>query len=278
MDFTILPARLEFEAIDEVYFPTGQETNVFRSAFGKALRRVCTRTYARIFEPTWADGPSGYRNPPRPFVLRSATSVGHICAHETFSASFFLFDSVEPPWRELAEAFELAAASGLGPSRGRAKLQIFQQADRAGALSLPLQAGDRLGRLRLSFVTPTELKGEGDIRVDPDFPTLTHRLAERVWALGRRYQDWPPEWDYRVLLDLGRTVRLLDWKWDFRDSSRYSRHTGQRHSIGGFTGWAEYEGPVGAFLPLLEIGRWTGVGRQTVWGKGEIRVEEVRLS
>jgi hypothetical protein len=27
------------------------------------------------------------------------------------------------------------------------------------------------------------------------------------------------------------------------------------------------------FLPYLEAARWTGVGRQTVWGKGEIAVE-----
>ena len=30
---------------------------------------------------------------------------------------------------------------------------------------------------------------------------------------------------------------------------------------------------VAEFLPYLEIARWTGVGRQTVWGKGEIAYE-----
>ena len=54
---------------------------------------------------------------------------------------------------------------------------------------------------------------------------------------------------------------------------RLSRGTGQRHSIGGFIGVAEYEGAVTKFMPYLEAARWTGVGRQTVWGKGEIGVE-----
>jgi hypothetical protein len=54
------------------------------------------------------------------------------------------------------------------------------------------------------------------------------------------------------------------------DAERVSRNTGQRHSLGGFIGVAEYEGELGQFLPYLEIGRYTGVGRQTVWGKGEI--------
>jgi hypothetical protein len=34
----------------------------------------------------------------------------------------------------------------------------------------------------------------------------------------------------------------------------------------------EYAGELGEFLPWLRAARWTGVGRQTVWGKGDLRV------
>ncbi len=54
---------------------------------------------------------------------------------------------------------------------------------------------------------------------------------------------------------------------------RVSGRTGQRHSLGGFIGIVEYEGDLGEFVPYLEIARWTGVGRHTVWGKGEIACE-----
>jgi CRISPR/Cas system endoribonuclease Cas6 (RAMP superfamily) len=57
------------------------------------------------------------------------------------------------------------------------------------------------------------------------------------------------------------------------DAERVSRNTGQRHPLGGFTGVAEYEGDLTEFIPYLEIAAYTGVGRQTVWGKGEIRIE-----
>jgi CRISPR/Cas system endoribonuclease Cas6 (RAMP superfamily) len=67
-------------------------------------------------------------------------------------------------------------------------------------------------------------------------------------------------------------VKLTDFRWARTEAFRRSSSTGHLHSIGGFTGWAEYSGPIGKFLPLLQIGRWTGVGRQTVWGKGEIRI------
>jgi len=36
---------------------------------------------------------------------------------------------------------------------------------------------------------------------------------------------------------------------------------------------AEYEGQLGEFIPYLEAAQWTGVGRQCVWGKGEIHLE-----
>jgi hypothetical protein len=53
---------------------------------------------------------------------------------------------------------------------------------------------------------------------------------------------------------------------------RRSSRTGQRHPLGGFIGEAEYEGDLlHEFLPILRAAQWTGIGRQTVWGKGEIR-------
>ncbi len=54
------------------------------------------------------------------------------------------------------------------------------------------------------------------------------------------------------------------------EAQRRSSRTGQVHSLGGFTGFAEYEGELAEFLPFLEAARWTGVGRHCVWGKGEI--------
>jgi hypothetical protein len=32
-------------------------------------------------------------------------------------------------------------------------------------------------------------------------------------------------------------------------------------------GVAEYEGESGEFVPILDAAQWTGVGRQTVWGR-----------
>jgi CRISPR/Cas system endoribonuclease Cas6 (RAMP superfamily) len=66
-------------------------------------------------------------------------------------------------------------------------------------------------------------------------------------------------------------LKRADLQWERVE--RKSGRTGQVHSLGGFTGAAEYEGELAEFLPWLRAARWVGVGRQTVWGKGEVRVE-----
>jgi len=63
----------------------------------------------------------------------------------------------------------------------------------------------------------------------------------------------------------GSSIRVVE-------AARRSSRTGQRHPIGGFVGSASYSGPLAEFVPWLHAAVFTGVGRQTTWGKGEIRV------
>jgi hypothetical protein len=287
VQFEVLPTRLTFLAHDPVCLPPGKETNVFRGAFGLALREVscdsqcpgahaCLRAancaYARLFEPRWEQGPSGYRNAPRPFVLRWRPT--DLTAGTTFSASLNLFVVERAPLPELAAALRVLAARGIGPGRAKAE---FHSLKPESILRLPLQGPEANGRVTIRFATPTELKQAGEVSSQPEFGVLLARLVERIWTLGRLYQGWAT-WDYRDLLERSRIVRLVDWQWHYWNLRRRSSRTGQHHSVGGFTGTATYEGPIGIFLPLLEIGRWIGVGRQTVWGKGEILVENVELA
>jgi CRISPR/Cas system endoribonuclease Cas6 (RAMP superfamily) len=69
-------------------------------------------------------------------------------------------------------------------------------------------------------------------------------------------------------------VRLARCELAWHSIKRRSSRTGQIHPLGGFTGQAEYQAPddgdLAEFLPYFRAGQWTGVGRQTVWGKGEI--------
>ncbi len=278
MIFSVAQTRFEFAASDSFTPPPGSEVNLFRGALGAALRKAdcppdCPNPqscpyngrclYREWFDPRWTTGPSGYRDAPRPFVLRWGGSSAS--GKNLFSLELISFRITKQ-----SAAFEMAFKQAITGISGAQELTV----ERSAILHLQTEGKEQAGRLRLAFVTPIELKKEGVIVTEPDFVILTERLAERVWALGRLYQAWPESFGFGALLESARAVKLLNWEWTHAVHKRRSARSGKVHAIGGFTGWAEYEGPVGRLLPLLAIARWTGVGRQTVWGKGEIRVDE----
>jgi hypothetical protein len=133
-------------------------------------------------------------------------------------------------------------------------------------LRLPLEGERAASRVRVSFITPTELKGAER----PEFGILFARLRDRISTLRALYQGGTLDIDFKGMAERAAMVKMIRCEIGHVEAERVSRNTGQRHSLGGFVGFAEYEGEVGEFLPYLEIGRYTGVGRQTVWGKGEI--------
>jgi hypothetical protein len=257
--FELYPLRFRYAALKLRDF----STNTVRGAFGSALKKLDPELYARFFRPmalrgpSGLQGPSGLADPPRPFVFRVRGPA---------EAGLNLFVTNEP-------AVELF-------TRVMAELGTIESVEGTEALRLPLSADrERVSRIRVRFLTPTELKNAER----PEFGTLMGRLRDRISTLRALYGAGPLEIDFKAFGE--RAARVVMTRCDIEcvHAERTSRGTGQRHSLGGFTGLAEYEveceagheGDLAEFLPYLEIARWTGVGRQTVWGKGEIVYEEI---
>jgi hypothetical protein len=212
---------------------------------------------------------------------------------EAFHFDVHLFDVREPALPHFVAAFAELAREGLGPGRGRASLDGVDQLDLNGETihrvfdgerrlteepaapcALDLTETERMERARVRFVTPTELKSGGRLVERPEFPILFGRLRDRIGTLKAMYGGGPLEVDFRGLGERAGAVRMTGCEWQWRGVERRSSRTGQRHPLGGFVGEAEYEGDLGEFAPYLRLGRWVGVGRQTVWGKGEIELGE----
>jgi hypothetical protein len=222
-------------------------TNFLRGGFGKALRSVDRRAYERWFEPHSIDGPSGLRDSPRAFVIRVPEQAG-----PRFEFGFRLFDVSAGGVETAVQAFE--------------EFVDVQSVDGREVLHLPLDSDRAASRVRVSFITPTELKGADR----PEFAVLFARLRDRISTLRALYQGGALEIDFKGMAERASRVNMTGCEIQHVAAERVSRNTLQRHSLGGFVGFAEYEGELAEFLPYLEIGRYTGVGRQTVWGKGEI--------
>jgi hypothetical protein len=312
VDFKFYPLRFEFIAKQSLFFPPGKASNILRGALGVIFRsiacvpecqqsgnaRTCeirnTCPYARIFEPV-ADGPgpSGLADSPRPFVFRAR----HLDGHTIQPGQPFYFDlnvfSLEPDTLAyFVLTFAALAREGLGPSRGKAELQCVR---RLAAGELPEQiiyssAGQMMAgfvepvtlslepratapaKIRIGFLSPTELKHDHRIAARPEFPILFGRIRDRISTLRALYGEGPVEMDYQASGARAALIKTTNCEMRREESGRRSTRTGQVHSIGGFTGAADYEGDLSEFIPWLEAARFTGVGRQAVWGKGEISI------
>jgi len=131
----------------------------------------------------------------------------------------------------------------------------------------------RVAEVRVEFLSPAELKGEDGGRAYPGFGVLVSRAAERIATLARLYNGEQSDVDFLGLVTRARDVTEAEGEGRTVNRARVSARTGQRHRLGGTVGVARYRGEdLGEFLPWLESARWTGVARQTVWGKGELAI------
>lgn len=127
----------------------------------------------------------------------------------------------------------------------------------------------------MKFLTPTELKGSSAGDGLPRFELLAARVRDRISTLRALYGEGPLALDFRGFAERAAAVQTAGGELHRVQLERRSRGTGQTHSLGGFVGQVEYAGDLSEFLPFLRVAVFTGVGRQTVWGKGEINVDVV---
>jgi hypothetical protein len=276
--------RFHFQAVDPVYLPRGKSANAVRGALGNVLHEaVPPAVYARLFEPgaTLGAAPSGLADWPRPFVLRVAHLDGlAIESGEAFFLDAHVFDLHQPALEHFRAALALLADKGLGPGRGRATLESVTQLDLDDSIrpiGLPSVVAldpepQPVRRVSVRFETPTELKSAGELVERPEFPILFGRLRDRISTLRSLYGPGALEIDFRGMGERAAATRMTRCDLAWEQAKRKSGRTGQVHSIGGFTGTVEYTGELAEFLPWLRAARWVGVGRQTVWGKGDLRV------
>ncbi len=253
MRFEFSRIVLHFRAVSTIQFPEGRAGNVLRGALGWILRD--TPDYEKLFAPI-ASGPSGLRNPPRPFVFRAANlNGGTVAPGERFQFQINVFSN--------------AGASFVGAfAKWSGRAQLLDAITEF--VSIDLAPGDPIQEITVSFVTPTELKSANELAPEPLFSILLARAQDRVSTLSALYGPGPLPIDFASMRERAANISITRREIASASRLRRSSRTGQVHPLGGFTGIVHYAGDLTEFLPVLTAAQHTGVGRQTVWGNGEI--------
>jgi len=244
--------RFHFRALAPLRFSSDKAGNTIRGVLGTGLEE-------RIFRPHSETGPSGFADPPRPFILRASHLNGRAFAPgDAFYLDVHTFDLEGNIAAAVARGFAAVPRSGFE----------LEDVIAGGNFSMDLASKEAARSLVVRFVTVTELKGAAE---DPAaFSVLFARVRDRIATLRRLYGAGPLAADFLGLGERARNIRTVRANLTHRRVLRRSSRTGDVHGIGGFEGAAEYAGDLAEFAPWLRAACWTGVGRHTVWGNGEI--------
>ena len=237
-------------------------------------------------------------SPPHPFVIEPPLSTTtQFCAEAPFEFNLLLFGEVNRSLPYFIFAFDRMGTIGIGKkvngSRGKFSLNevkrnadtIYSKSDKKlhvahNPIGLSVEAtsaeSDETFCLKLTPETPLRLKFENRLKADLPFHVLVRAMLRRASSLLNCYGAGEPPLDYSGLVKRAASVQTIDSSLKWFDWQRYSFRQNSSMLMGGITGCVVYEGKLGEFIPLIRFCEKTHLGKQTAFGLGKIRTEQVK--
>lgn len=130
--------------------------------------------------------------------------------------------------------------------------------------------------VRLHFVTPATFVRRGTLQSDITFSDIVTSLVRRTVALAHYAQGIPGvpaayQGQRLNITNVSLGERSLQWV----DMTRYSNHQKTEMLFGGIVGQATFTGTIAPWIPLLQFGMLTHVGKRTTFGFGQYTVKPI---
>ena len=305
-DLKFAHMRLRFKARDSMRLPP-YKGSTFRGAFGVAFKRAvcivqhrdCERcliraqcVYPYIFD-TPVDNAQGifrgYREAPHPYLIEPPLETKTDYAPgDGFTIGLTLIGKALNYMPYFIYTFQRLGETGVGRGHGKCDLisgralhadgswqLVYDGASETLQQDVPhLNATDLMqnqvgSQIRLSFVTPTQLKADRVLQRGLDFPMLVRGLLRRYSALAAFHGDGPPDLNYTDWVAQAEGVQTVHHDLTWRTWERFSNRKKRRMKVSGFTGDVVFEGALEQFHPLLALGVPLHVGKWTSFGMGQ---------
>lgn len=132
-----------------------------------------------------------------------------------------------------------------------------------------------LTTVKVKLVSPLRVGGRTEHVHVPTFTELFDLIWLRYFCLLLYYQhgsEMPEQLTCNYLKQLTHQVSLKSHTLKWINIDRFSNLQTKKQILGGMVGELIYEGNFKALLPLLQLGQWTAIGKNTAFGLGQIRI------
>ena len=309
--FRVARFELSLRALDPIKLPP-HAGSTLRGGFGRAFRRIgCAASalgadhcalgdrcpYHYVFETPVPAGSSiltKVGTAPRPFVIeppldtRATYEPG-----DCIPMGLVLIGRAIDYLPYFIHAFEQLGAAGLGPGRGRFRVDaatsappsgsaapLYDGASRRlstggnsfGVVDMPLPpTGD--GALTVRFLTPTRVVHNAGTGTPAEFHVFFRNVLRRVNLLNHFHCGGELCGDAADLVAASQAVGTVSSDLQWHEWARYSASQDRRVPMEGWVGRVIYEGDVDPFRPWLAVGEVVHVGKGAAFGLGKCRME-----
>lgn len=260
------------------------------------LKEKCIYSY--IFEspiPENIKKKTGFPTAPHPFIIEPP-SIGKrtIKQKEEFEFGLVLIGKTIEYVPYFIYTFEEMSQKGVGAKRG--KFQILRTYSYSGLRKRIIYSGktkilkkmyknmdwdyfvkkaknlQKVKELKIEFHTPVRIKRMRKLEKELQFETIIKNLLRRVWMLSTVYGDEKLPFEYKDIIVKSKKIKDKESKLSWFDWERYSRRQDERMRLGGLVGYKIFKGDFKNFLPLLLLGEYIHIGKNTSFGLGKYRI------
>lgn len=282
--------------------------STFRGAFGNAFKRVvcvlkkynCNDcilkekcVYAYVFETSPNQGAhimgtSKYEKIPHPFIIEPPLEATRIyMPDDKLSFGLTLIGKAIDYLPYFIYSFDELGRIGLGKGRGEYILErvlsdeeiSYESSSKtlknnsfkeAYIKDIAENLESQKETIKIRFLTPTRIKYNRDLVVEPEFHILIRSLLRRIKLISYFHcSDTNGNLDHRVYIEKAKDVKIKNNSTNWTDWERYSSRQQTRMKMGGFIGEVEYEGLIKAFNSILKAGEILHIGKGTSFGLGK---------
>jgi len=276
---------------------------VFRKGFGYALKKICCVVkkgsckicfhkskcvYNLLFEEKINNKEYrmlGFSEPPRPFVVEPPVDEKKVYkSGETFEIYILIFGNSIQFLPYLVLTFNELGKNGIGETKAKYELltvttidnkpiydihtQTFYNYD--STIKISFDDIKEINEIKIKFLTPTRIKTVGKT-MDITFQTLIKSLIRRLTGLLLFYTDKKLECNFDEIINESEKISI---KSSNLKRVEIERLTQQKNivKLSGVTGEIIYQGELTKFYPLLKIGEYIHIGRNTTFGLGKYEI------